>query len=147
MRRVKIKKLPGESRRTEFGQPGMEVHETLFPVPREDANIEAEKNERVVTDLEGDGIPENYRVGGKRHNAGGTPLLVPENSFVFSDTRSLLIKDKDILREFDMPVPKKGRSKSYTPAQIAKKYDLNKYKKMLRDPMSDPMQIETAKER
>tara|TARA_R110002020_G_scaffold433834_3_gene643927 strand:- start:9818 stop:14176 length:4359 start_codon:yes stop_codon:yes gene_type:complete len=144
MRKVRIKKLPNEIMDTQFGQPRIEVNDTLKPVPREEANLEAEKNEYVVTDLEGDGIPENYRVGGKRHSHGGTPLNLPEDSFIFSDTRDLLIKDKEILKEFEMPIPKKGKSKSYTPAQIAKKYNLNKYKEILRDPMSDKLQIDTA---
>ena len=70
MRKVRIKRLPNEIMDTQFGQPRIEVNDTLKPVPREEANLEAEKNEYVVTDLEGDGIPENYRVGGKRHSHG-----------------------------------------------------------------------------
>jgi len=146
MRKVRINKLPNQTMGTQFGQPRIEVNETLKPVSREEANLEAEKNEYVITDLEGDGIPENYRVGGKRHAQGVTPLNLPEDSFIFSDTRGLLIKDKEILKEFGMPVPKKGRSKSYTPAQIAKKYNLNDYKEILRDPMSDQMQRDTAEQ-
>lgn len=144
MRKVRIKRLPNRITDTQFGQKPLEVHDTLRPVDRESANLEAEKNEYVVTDMEGDGIPENYRVGGSRHSEGGTPLNLPEDSFIFSDTRDLLIKDKDILNEFAMPVSKKGKSKSYTPAQIAKKYNLNDYKEILRDPMSDKLQIDTA---
>jgi len=144
MRKVRIKRLPNRITDTQFGQKPLEVHDTLRPVDRESANLEAEKNEYVVTDMEGDGIPENYRVGGSRHSEGGTPLNLPEDSFIFSDTRDLLIKDKDILNEFGMPIPKKGKSKSYTPAQIAKKYNLNDYKEILRDPMSDKLQIDTA---
>ena len=146
MRRVRINKLPSERMDAQFGQKPIEVNHTLKPVDRDSANLEAEKNEYVVTDLEGDGIPENYRVGGSRHSEGGTPLNLPEDSFIFSDTRDLLIKDKDILAEFEMPISKKGKSKSYTPAQIAKKYNLNDYKELLRDPMSDKLQIDTAEQ-
>lgn len=122
---------------------GPNVNETLSPVPREDSNLEAEKGERVITDLNRDGIPENYKVGGKKHYNGGTPLSLPDQSFIFSDDKKKLgIKDPEILKEFGID-SKKG-TKVYTPADIAKKYDLNTFKKILLDPNSTKMQINTA---
>jgi len=138
--------IPGNSNDSALnmlGAPTGGVNNTLPPVPVGEANLEAEKNEQAVTNLNGDGIPENYKVGGKRHNAGGTPLNLPTESFIFSDTKSMIIKDEDILDEFGMPKKKKG-SKGFTPAEIAKKYDLNNFKKQLLDPDSTDLQRETA---
>jgi len=51
-----------------------EVTDTLKAVPRDEANVEAEKGETVFGDLDGDGGLEHMKIGGKRHNEGGTPL-------------------------------------------------------------------------
>ena len=50
--------------------PGVEVNRTLKPTTKENATLEAEKGETVVTNLAQGGIPEFYTVGGKRHSAG-----------------------------------------------------------------------------
>jgi len=115
------------------------VGTTLSPVPREDANIEAEKGETIVfPDI--DGNIAHAKIGGKRHSEGGTPLNVPDGSFVFSDYRGLLIKNKDVLKDvFNI-----GGGKSKTPAEVAKKYELNVYKQILADPWADPMDKKTA---
>lgn len=124
----------------EFSQPEVEVNSTLKAVPRAYANLEAEKGETAVTDLNNDGIPEHYKIGGKRHSAGGTPLYLPDNSFIFSRDRSMKIKDPDLISQFGMS-PRKG---GYTPADIAKKYDINKFRKILADPDTDDLQRKTA---
>jgi hypothetical protein len=116
------------------------VNNTLKAVPREQANIEAEKGETVYGDIDGDGAMEHMLIGGKKHTEGGTPLNVPEGSFIFSDTKDLIIKDKKILEKFNMPSNKKG----YTPAEIAKKYDTNKYKAVMEDVNADPIKKSTA---
>jgi hypothetical protein len=116
------------------------VSSTLKPVPRKMANIEAEKGETVYGDLDGDGGKEHMKVGGKRHSEGGTPLSVPEGSFVFSDTAKMKIKDPEALKFFGLPAKKGG----YTPAEIAKRYDVNKYKAILEDPHTDDIQKSTA---
>ena len=123
-----------------FAKPDTKVNRTLKAVPREEANLEAEKGETAYTDLNGDGIPEHYKIGGKRHYDGGTPLYLPDNSFIFSRDRTMKIKDPIILAQFGM-APKKG---GYTPADIAKKYDINKFRKVLGDPDSDPLQRKSA---
>lgn len=116
------------------------VSKTIQEVPREQANIEAEKGETIYADMDGDGMYEHLNIEGQRHTKGGTPLNVPEGSFVFSDTAKMRIKDPEILRKFGLS-PRKG---GYTPAEIAKKYDVNKYKGILQDPNSDQMMKNTA---
>lgn len=112
---------------------------TLGPVPEFMANLEAEKGETaLLPDV--NGLPAQYMIGGKRHSQGGTPLNLPENSFIFSDTSSMKIKDPKIQEEFGMPVKKGG----YTPADIAKRYDINKYREILADKTTDKMSKETA---
>ena len=110
----------------------------LKQVPRDEANLEAEKGETAFGDINGDGFPEHMLIGGKRHSAGGTPLNLPDGTFIFSDTASMKIKDPEILAKFGK---KKG---SYTPAELAKPYDLNKYRKILEDPNSDKVDKKSA---
>jgi hypothetical protein len=121
-----------------IGEKETEVKATLQPVSREEANVEVEKGEIVAGDLNGDGMLETYVAGGKRHSQGGTPLNLPDDTFIFSDTKSMRIKDKDVLQKF-------GKSSgSYTPADLAKQYDVNKYRKILQDPNSDAIDRKTA---
>ena len=122
-------------------EPDFEVGQTLSEVPEEYANLEAEKGEVAITNLNNDGIPEKYNIQGKSHAQGGTPLNLPNASFIFSKDKSLKIKDKDILATFGITsVPSGGIS----PADIAKKYDINKYKKALLNPLSDRVERESA---
>lgn len=116
------------------------VGNTMGPVPREMANIEAEKGETVYGDIDGDGALEHMNIGGKRHTEGGTPLNVPEGSFIFSDTKKMRIRDEEILKQFGLS----ARPSGYTPAEIAKRYDLNKYKAIMEDPDADPISKQTA---
>jgi hypothetical protein len=116
------------------------VSDTLSPVPRDEANIEAERGETIVGDLNNDGMVEHAIVGGKRHFRGGTPLNVPDGSFVFSDYNKLKIKNKDLLKG----IFNYGGSKGATPAQVAKRYELNKYVDILNDPESDALDKKTA---
>lgn len=114
--------------------------DTLQPVSRDGANIEAEKGETIVGDFDQDGQNEHMIVGGKRHSQGGTPLNVPDNSFIFSDTKKLNMKGAEIV-----PFGKsETNKKSYTPAELAKQYDINKYKAILDNPNSDPISKKTA---
>jgi len=123
-----------------FKTPRTQVNDVLQPIPRDEANLEAEKDETVIVP---DGpVPSHFKIGGNRHSSGGTPLNLPENSFVYSDTRGMLIKDEALLKYFGMPV-KKGK-KAYTPAEIAKRFEVNDYKKTLQDPNSDDLQRRTA---
>jgi hypothetical protein len=155
MRKVKIKSLPQAKNGAEakplswngaqmdwptimsqFSQPNVKVNNTLQPVDRDEANLEAEKNERVVVNQ--DGIPTNFKVGGKRHSEGGTPLNLPANSFVFSDTKDMKIKDPTILAQFGITTG------VHTPAGIAKRYDINKYRAILADKDASDLDKKTA---
>jgi hypothetical protein len=116
------------------------VSNTLREVPREEANIEAEGGETVYGDVDGDGGLEHMKINGKRHTQGGVPLNVPEGSFVFSDTKKMKIKSKTVLEMFGL----NPKSDGYTPAEIAKRYDINKYKAILEDPTADDVSKSTA---
>jgi len=112
----------------------------LKEVPRDEANLEAEKGESAFGDINGDGFPEHMLISGKRHHSGGTPLNLPDGTFIFSDTASMKISDCKILKMFGKACGKKG----YTPAELAKPYDLNKYRKILEDPNSDKIDKKSA---
>lgn len=112
----------------------------LPAVSRHEANIEAEKNETVMGDFDNDGIAEHFKIGGNKHYEGGTPLSVPDGSFIFSDDRRLKLKGA-ILDHFGKG---KNNKKKYTPASLAKQYDINSYKEVLEDPQADRLAKATA---
>jgi len=116
------------------------VQNTISGVPRQMANIEAEGGETVLGDINNDGNIEHMTITGKRHTEGGVPLNVPPGSFIFSDTRKLKIKDRAVLDHFGMG----GRKDGYTPAEIAKRYQLNDFMQKVNDPNTDPMTRRTA---
>lgn len=149
MKKIKINKLPAGFRRMpdgtivkDSGRQKMQAggQPVLGPTPRAAANLEAEKGETVVTDLDDNKIPENYNIGGKKHSEGGTPLNLPAKSFIFSDHKSMKIKG-DELKKFT-----NTSKKSMTPAAISKlkKFDMTEDNKVLKNPDSDAMQISTA---
>jgi hypothetical protein len=117
---------------------GGTVNKTLKPVPRDEANLEAEKGETALTDMNNDGDFELYDIGGKRHHSGGTPLNLPDQSFIFSDTSKMKL-NKGELREMGIESKKK-----ITPAKVSKNYDLNKFIEVLDDPHSDKISLDTA---
>jgi hypothetical protein len=123
--------------------PMLGVKNTLQPTDKENANVEAEVGEVVVSNFMKDGIPELYMVGGKDHSQGGTPLNLPQNSFVFSKNKKLKLSDPEIQQFFGKN--KNGKSKKkYSMADLAKQYKLNNYRKALSDDYSDHIQRDTA---
>ena len=96
------------------------VRFSLSGVPRDNANIEAEGGETVLTDLNNDGSFGLYDIHGPRHSKGGVPMYLPEQSFIYSDTPKLKFT-KDEMSEFDVGGEKK------TPAKISKKFGLNEF--------------------
>ena len=86
------------------------------------ANLEAEGGETAFGPISGDTIPDHFKITGPRHSSGGVPLNLPEDTFIFSDTKAMKIRDPQILRIFGKPRKKGG----YTPAELAKPYDINK---------------------
>ncbi len=159
--KVRITKLPGKAKggkingnrivpnqSLSFGGADMKsgpkdisVANTISAVPRNQANLEAEGGETVYGDINGDGMAEHLVIKGPRHSSGGVPLNLPDDTFIFSDTRSMRLKDPNMLAQFGKSV-KKGQS--YTPAELAKQYDLSKYRKMLQDPESGDLERKTA---
>jgi hypothetical protein len=122
------------------GKKGIEVKSTLTKDPRSQSNLEAEGGETAFGPVSGDGIPDHYKISGPRHSDGGVPLNLPDDTFIFSDTKRMRITDPVILKMFGKK-PKKG---GYTPAELAKPYDINKYKAILMDPDSDELTRNTA---
>jgi hypothetical protein len=121
-----------------MGKKPTEVKDTISRVPRNEANLEAEGGETAYGDINGDGFTEHYKITGPRHSSGGVPLDLPDDTFIFSDTKSMRIKDPAFLAKF-------GKTKgSYTPAELAKQYDVNKYRKILQDPDADLIDKKTA---
>lgn len=127
-----------------IGKAGTEVKKSLTRVPRDKANLEAEGGETAYGDINGDGMLEHYNIEGPRHNAGGVPLDLPDDSFIFSDFNQMKIKDPKVLKQFGKATDKTKKSKGYTPAELAKQYDINKYRKILQDPNSDSLDKKTA---
>jgi len=119
---------------------GREVKQSLISVPRSSANLEAEGGETAFGPISGDTIPDHFKITGPRHHSGGVPLNLPEDTFIFSDTKAMKITDPSVLKMFGK-TPKKG---GYTPAELAKPYDINSYKAILMDPDSDRKSKETA---
>lgn len=96
------------------------VRYSLSSVPRDNANIEAEGGETVLTDLNDNGDFGLYNIRGPRHSQGGVPMFLPEQSFIYSDTPKLKFT-KDEMNEFGMGGAKK------TPAKISNAFGLNDY--------------------
>jgi len=124
-----------------IGKPNLKASKYITAVPREEANLEAEGGETVYGDINGDGMPEHKTIKGPRHSGGGVPLNLPDDTFIYSDFRGMNIKEPEFLQMFGKG--SKGK-KSYTPAALAKQYDIEKYRKILQDPDSDAIDRKTA---
>ncbi len=116
------------------------VKDSISAVPRDEANLEAEGGETAFGPISGQSIPDHVKIKGKRHHEGGVPLNLPDDTFIFSDTSSLRINDPAVLAMFNK-TPKKG---GYTPAELAKPYNINKYKSILLDPDTSKLERNTA---
>ena len=117
--------------------PYSRTSDTLPEAHPDDANVNAEKQEQVLGNFTPDGLPSLMGVNGKPHTEGGKNVVVPDNSFIFSDTKALKIKDPEVLKAFNQTKPS-------TPAQLAKQYKLQKFTKQLADPDVDPVTKKTA---
>ena len=115
-----------------------DVRYSLSSVPRDRANIEAEGGETVLTDLTNDGQFGLYNITGPRHSAGGVPMFLPEQSFIYSDTEKMKFT-KDELADFGINTKKK-----MSPAKLSKKYQLNDYYAHLESPYADKIQAVTS---
>lgn len=133
--------MGGADYNTYTGKPSLKASKYLTAVPREEAKIEAEGGETAYGDINGDGMAEHKTIKGPRHSGGGVPLNLPDDTFIYSDFRGMNIKEPEILTMFGKGA---GGKKSYTPAALAKQYDLEKYRKILEDPDSDKIDKKTA---
>jgi len=115
-----------------------DVRYSLSSVPRDRANIEAEGGETVLTDLTNNGQFGLYNITGPRHSAGGVPMFLPEQSFIYSDTEKMKFT-KDELADFGINTKKK-----MSPAKLSKKYELNDYYAHLESPYADKIQAVTS---
>jgi hypothetical protein len=133
--------MGGADYNTYIGKPNLKASKYMTAVPREEANLEAEGGETVYGDINGDGMAEHKIIKGPRHSGGGVPLNLPDDTFIYSDFRGMNIKEPEFLQMFG----KGGKGKkSYTPAELAKQYDIEKYRKILQDPNSDKIDRKTA---
>ena len=123
-----------------LGKPNQQVRKSMGRVPRDEANLEAEGGETLVGDIDGSTFPSFFNIKGPRHSSGGVPMSLPDDTFIFSDTKAMKIIDPQILKMFGKS-PKKG---GYTPAELSKVYDINKYRKLLQDPDSNKVEQKTA---
>lgn len=156
MPKVKITKAPtgsqadyGLVRKSNVPQTGdsdRKVKNTMTALKGEDrakANIEVEGGETVFGDVNRDGYVELFEFKGKRHSNGGMDVDIPEGSFIFSDTKKLKIKDKEMLKQyFGLSSKRSG----YTPAEISKKFQINEFIDILKNPESDEMAKRSADE-
>ena len=130
----------GDSNTNFKDHSNIKVTKSITAVPRKDANLEAEGGETVIGNIDGSKIPSFFNIEGPRHSSGGVPLNLPDDSFIFSDTRAMMITDPVLLKMFNMPTKKGG----YTPAEMSKKFDINRYREILQDRNSDKLDIKTA---
>lgn len=114
------------------------VRYSLAAVPKEEANLEAEGGETVLTDLNNDGNFELYSINGPRHSKGGVPMYLPEQSFIYSDTPSMMFKGEEV-SPFGF-TSKKG----VTPATISRRYQLNDYYAAMEDLHADDIMTKSA---
>ena len=121
-----------------IGPSSADVRYSLASVPRDQANLEAEGGETVLTDLNDDGNYGLYDIKGPRHGSGGVPMFLPEQSFIFSDTKKLKLTRNE-LTEFDIASKKK-----LTPAKVSKKYPLNEFYGKINDEFADEIQVNSA---
>tara|TARA_R100000734_G_scaffold5390_1_gene4690 strand:- start:58 stop:2808 length:2751 start_codon:yes stop_codon:yes gene_type:complete len=142
---------PGYSDAYEVGgiPSSSQTTRTIGAIPRDQANLEAEGGETVFGDINGDGFPEHNTIVGPRHAQGGVPLNLPDDSFIYSDykTGGMKISDPNVLEMFGKSGKKKKGSRrkpAYTPAELSKQYDINKYRSLLEDPNSDKITRRTA---
>jgi hypothetical protein len=123
----------------EMSAPDSKATQTITKVPRKAANLEAEGGETVLT-FDPVGYPLFYKIKGPRHHSGGVPLNLPDDSFIFSDTKEMIIRDCTILKMFNKACNKKG----FTPADLSRQFDINTYRNTLQDPNTDEITRKTA---
>lgn len=116
----------GSQNLSTVGDSIIDSNSTISPIDREDANIEAEKEE-ILQKPDGS----LFKILGKSHSQNGTPLLVPKDSFIYSKHKPLAI-DKESKDLFEMKEGGKWTKEKNTPAKILQReIDIKHHNKML----------------
>lgn len=126
--------------------PGLNDIRTMYPeVDREDANIEVEQGEYVIAP----DLNSLYKVGGKKHSKGGTPIKAVEGSYVVSDN---IVINQPVMDILDFDYDKKKDKKKTWADVMREKVDVKYFNNMgaiLKDDQSDipvdPYMLNTAK--
>jgi hypothetical protein len=118
------------------------ITESVKPVDRDVANIEAEKGEYILKP----GLTGIHKVMGKTHSEGGTPLFAEGGSFIFSNDPKLAITKNERVG-FGFKGGNNAKSKN-TPAMIIGREvnpkDYNAYVATLENPDTDKIAKTTA---
>lgn len=108
-------------------EPLPNISTKIKPIDRDKANSELEKGE-LVLDPETGAL---HKVLGKPHSKGGTPTLLKDNSFIFSNYKNLAL-NKEEKELFEFKSGGKFKLKNNTPAKILEKeIDLEHHNKMI----------------
>jgi hypothetical protein len=117
-------------------------NDSIKAIDKEKANLEAEAGE-VLFKFDAGGV---FKILGKKHSKGGTPLKADAGDFIFSNDKYLAINEKEA-EVFDLKYSKRGKHLN-TPANILKKeIDVKAYNKFLvtlNDPKADLIAKTTA---
>lgn len=118
-----------------------QVTTSVKAVPREDATIEAEKGEYIFSE---GGL---YKIEGKKHYEGGTPLAAKGGEFIFSAHRDMSL-DPKLLKEAGLKVSPSKALADHVPAKVLERNidvkEYNRLKTILSNPKSDPVTKKTA---
>ena len=118
-----------------------QITTSVKAVPREDATIEAEKGEYIFSNA---GL---YKIEGKKHYEGGTPLAAKGGEFIFSAHRDMSL-DPKLLKEAGLKVSPSKALADHVPAKVLERNidvkEYNRLKTILSNPKSDPVTKKTA---
>jgi hypothetical protein len=111
------------------------VTTSLSPIAEKASNLEAEKGEVAISP----DAMSIYKILGKSHSKGGTPLNLEPNSFIYSRDRTLAI-DKKIQEKFDLKYS--NLKKENTPAKVLMRNIDIKHNNQMRSIMEDDKNID-----
>lgn len=120
-------RIYGGQELSRVAQDKVDVNTTIPEVDRDEATIEAEKGE-ILLNPKG----QIFRILGDSHSKGGTPLNVPEGSFIFSKFKPLAI-DKESKELFNFKEGGKYTQAKNVPAKIVEReIDIKHHNKLFK---------------
>ncbi len=138
-----ILSTPGQIETNTTGTNSQDINDSVKPVDRDKATIEAEKGEVLLNP----GLEGIFKVKGKKHSQGGTPLPAKPGSFIISDDKALAVT-KDECDMFDFKKASSKKKSEYTPAKVALREvnpkEYNTLMSILNDPNKDDIAKKTA---